>query len=54
MPNPSREIKFSGANGEREIFIFPVLLTTSKIGNLTRLILLLLYVMTIHTYSKLP
>ena len=32
------------------IFIFPVQLTTSRIGNLTRLIHTLLYVMTIHTY----
>ena len=30
------------------IFIFPVQLTTSRIGNLTRLIHTLLYVMTIH------
>ena len=37
-------------NGDREIFIFPVQLTTGRIGNLTRLILFLLYVMTIHTY----
>ena len=29
---------------------FPVQLTTSRIGNLTRLIHTLLYVMTIHTY----
>ena len=36
--------------GDREIFIFPVQLTTSRIGNLTRLIHTLLYVMTIHTY----
>ena len=28
----------SGANADREIFIFPVQLTTSRIGNLTRLI----------------
>ena len=49
LPNPSLETKFSAANGDREISIFPVQLTTSKIGNLTRLILLLLYVMTIHT-----
>ena len=41
--------KFSGANGDREISIFPIQLTTSRIGNLTRLILLLLCVMTIHT-----
>ena len=32
------------------MFIFPVQLTTSRIGNLTRLIQTLLYVMTIHTY----
>ena len=30
-----------GANGNREKIIFPVQLTTSKIGNLTRLILTL-------------
>ena len=24
LPNPSRETKFSGANGDREYFIFPV------------------------------
>ena len=35
---PSRVTKFSGANANREIFIFPVRLTTSRIGNLTRLI----------------
>ena len=49
LPNSSREAKFSGANGDREMSIFPVQLTTSRIGNLTRLIFLLLYVMTIHT-----
>ena len=32
--------------------IFPVQLTTSRIGNLTRLIHTLLYVMTIHTYIQ--
>ena len=36
--------------GDRGIFIFPGQLTTSRIGNLTRLIHTLLYVMTIHTY----
>ena len=50
LPNPYRETKFSGANGDREMSIFPVQLTTSRIGNLTRLIHSLLYVMTIHTY----
>ena len=24
LPNPSRETKFSGANGDKEYFIFPV------------------------------
>ena len=47
--NPSRETKFSGTHGDRGIF-FSVQLTTSRIGNLTRLIHNLLYVMTIHTY----
>ena len=42
----SRDHIFSGANADREIIsIFPVQLTTSRIGNLTRLIhTLLLYV----------
>ena len=34
--NLSRETKLSGANEDREKFIFPVLLTTSGIGDLTR------------------
>ena len=53
-PNPSREIKFSGANRDREMFIFPVQLTTRKIGNLTRLIhtMLLIEAMTMHTLEK--
>ena len=38
LPNPSRETKFSGANGNRELFTFPVQPTTSRIGRLTRLI----------------
>ena len=37
------------ARGQGNI-IFPVQLTTSRIGNLTRLIHTLLYVMAIHTY----
>ena len=41
--NPSRETKFSGTHGDRGILIFPVQLTTSRIGNLTRLIHTLLY-----------
>ena len=35
LPNPFRETKFSGADGDRKILIFPVQLTTSRIGNLT-------------------
>ena len=35
LRHPSRETKISGASVEREMFIFPVLLTTSRIGNLT-------------------
>ena len=35
LPNPSRETKFSSANADREIYIFSVQLTTSRIGNLT-------------------
>ena len=38
MPNPSRETKFSDANADRGISIFPVQLTTSRIGNLIQLI----------------
>ena len=42
LPKPCRETKFSGTkNGAREIFVFPVQLTTSRIGNLTLLILIL-------------
>ena len=42
-PNPSGETKFSGANGNRENFIFPVQLTTSRVGNLTRSIHILIH-----------
>ena len=50
LPNASRWTKFSGANGDREIFISPVQLTTSRIGNLTRLILTpAIHVMAIHS-----
>ena len=33
---PLAKTKFSGANADREIFIFAVQLTTCRIGNLTR------------------
>ena len=45
----SRDQILSHARGQGNI-IFPVQLTTSRIGNLTRLIHTLLYVMTIRTY----
>ena len=48
---PVSRDNFSGANGDRDIFIFLVQLATSMIGPLTRLIQTLLYVMTIHTYN---
>ena len=50
---PSHETKLSGTNfnADGEIFIFPVQLTTSRIGNLTRLIhTLAIYVMCDNTY----
>ena len=48
-----RETKFSDANADREIFIFPVQLTTCRIGNLTRLIHTLAICLTIHTEQYL-
>ena len=51
-PNQSREIKFSGANGDRVKKKIHVQLTTSRIGKLTLLINTLPYGMTIHTQSK--
>ena len=47
----SRDQILRHARGQGNI-IFPVQLTTSRIGNLTRLIHTLLYVMTIHTYIQ--
>ena len=49
---PVSRDQISGTYGDREMFIFPVQLTTSRIGNLTRLIHTLLYVTTIHTGSR--
>ena len=51
LPNPSRGTKFSGADADREILIFPVQLTTCWIGNLTRLIHTLALCVTVHTYE---
>ena len=47
--NPSRDTKFSGAYEDRGIIIFPVQLTTRRVGNHTRLVHSLIYVMTLHT-----
>ena len=46
------EQRTSQSYGDRGISIFPVQLTTSKIGNLTRLIHTLLYVMTIQSSNE--
>ena len=51
LPNPSREAKFSDANADREVSIFPVQLTTSRIGNLSRLIHTIAICVTIHCVS---
>ena len=48
----SRDQIFRHARGQGNNITFPVQLTTSRIGNLTRLIHTLLYVMTIHTYIQ--
>ena len=54
LQNPFRETKFSGAKADREIFIFPVQLTTCRIVNLTRLIhTLAIICVTIHAHNKL-
>ena len=47
---PSRGTKFSArTNADKEIFIFPVQLTSCRIGNLTRLIHALVICMCDHT-----
>ena len=51
-PNLSHETKFSGVNADREMLIFPVQLTTSRISNLTRLIHNLAICVTIHWYNR--
>ena len=48
LPYPSRETKFSGANADRGVLLFPVQLNTSRIGNLTRLIHTLAICVTKH------
>ena len=54
MPKPSREAIFSGANADREKSIFPVQLTTCRMGNLTRLIHTLAICVTIHNVGNKP
>ena len=46
----SRDQILGRERGDREICIFPVQLTTSRIGNLTRLILTLAIICDSHTY----
>ena len=48
--NTQYRTKFPDTNADKEIFIFPVHLTTCRIGNLTRLIHALAICGTIHTY----
>ena len=52
-PNPSREAKFSGANGDREIFSFPVQPTTSRIANLITRLIITLAICDDHTYIRI-
>ena len=53
LPKPSRETKFLGTNADRKIFMFPVQLTTSRTGNLTRLIHILAICVTIHSANPI-
>ena len=50
LPSPPREAKSSGANRDRANIVFSVQLTTSRIGNLTRLNLPLA-ICDVHTYK---
>ena len=47
---PASRDKFSGANADREIYVFLFSLTTCRIGNLTRLIHTLAICVAIHTH----
>ena len=53
-PNPSSEDKFSGANGDRGKNSSRVQLTMSRIGDHTRLIYILLKMLTIHEGATGP
>ena len=50
LANPSRETKVTGVNGDREIFIIPVQLTTRNMDNLIGFILTLAICVTFNTY----
>ena len=50
-PNPSRETKFSGVNGDSARLIFSVQVITNRVGTLTRLIHPLLKVLTIQSVA---
>ena len=52
LPNLSPETKLSAANADRETILFPVQLTTCRIGNLTRLIHILPIYVTIHPHIQ--
>ena len=54
LPKPSREAKFLGANADREKLIFPLQLTTCRMGNFTRLIHTLAICVTIHNVPEKP
>lgn len=53
LPNLTRETKHSDANGDREHSIFPVWVTTRRIGPYTRLMPIPLKVNTTHTQRYL-
>ena len=51
---PVSRDQIQGANADREIFVFLLQVTTSRIGNLTRLIHTLAICVIIHAYSIVP
>ena len=53
-PDPSRETEIPDGNCGRENIIFSGWLTTSRIGNYTRLNYTLLKELNIHTYIQSP
>ena len=51
IPNNLRNVTIIHANADRNIFIFPLQLTTCRIGNLTQLIDTFAICATIYTYK---